>query len=168
MSEGQSSIEWVEDHAKRNYEYHERCRKDLEKAAQFTLSIVLVSIGALFGFCLEKYESFNPGRDSHLILIISLLIVMPYLSGLAVFIVLWVLQMEKVPPPSNEPKNLLPYLDQYPFGSVRRAELNGFQTEIDTYREQNWRFARRLSRARLAVCLTPLVFVVGLIIAWIS
>ena len=159
MTLGSDALDWLENQATRNIEFHEDCRENLENAARSTLSIALVASGALIGYFLNTYDTANSASDHSWTILGPVVATAIYLSALAVFTATVVLRPRDTPAPANEPQNLLPYFEKYSVEQTRHAELMGVQRRIDKSNERNTITAKRLTCVRILLCLAPIVFV---------
>ncbi len=158
MDDGKESLDWIEDQANRNYEFRLNVLEKLQQEAHITLSISLVAAGWLISHIIETYNPAVSAGGQHWTVLFPLVVTAIYLTLVGVYIMSRIVNPKGIRVPTNEPKNLVPLVAKYSSVQIRTYELKHLQQKIDETGERNKETAARLTRSRLFLCASPLVF----------
>jgi hypothetical protein len=145
-------LEYMQQEAAKNMEFHLQNMDNLQKESNTTLTFLYVVISASFSAALKLFLD-----GKFIILAIALSFLCLYLVFLAVCLLLGCMMVRPVKAPANEPKNLkIP--TGYSSEEIQNFELENLQVRIEYNLDRNLATARRLNFVRVAICLSPLFF----------
>jgi len=147
-------LDYIEREAQANMEFHLENLDSLKSEAQATLNFLLLILSGAFGYTIKLLG------DDKLAWAFVMGCVTSYLSCVAGYLTLYCLATGVVMPPTNEPRNLSS--NDCSLEELRELELKNLQKRIVFNRKRNTKIGRRLNKARLLVCASPVVF----LLAW--
>ncbi|HZF00519.1 MAG TPA: hypothetical protein VE344_01345 [Methylomirabilota bacterium] len=151
-----SHLEYMQSEASKNWEFHLQNMDNLQRESNTTLTFLYVVISASFSAALKLFLD-----EKFIILAVTLSFLCIYLVTLAVWLLFGCMMARSVKAPANEPKNLkIP--DGYTSEQIQQFELENLQERIEYNANRNSSTARQLNRVRVAICFSPIVFVVVL------
>ena len=159
MAKELESIDWIENQAEKNLEFHHGCLENLRKEAHVILSIVIVAIGSLFGYLLQVVDVTVGFANQRWLVLLPSFALLAYLVTTGNIVISKVLRIRDIEPPTNEPKNLLPHVKEYSCDQLRKFELDNLQGRIDRTRQRNDETAKSITLVRRFLCFAPVVFV---------
>jgi hypothetical protein len=156
-------LDYVEQQANANMQFHLDNLTSLKKEADGTLKILFLILSGTTGYTIKLLEG---GRIDWAFVVGS---VTAYLIFVAIYLTVKCLKTGDVQAPTNEPKNLLlKTTNNEKSEELRKLELENLQDRIKLNRERNVCLGKHLNAARLMVCYSPLAFVASWIIFYVA
>lgn len=180
-AQAMESIDYIEAQASKNAAFRLETMELLNKRGHAMLVLLLGGAGAAGAYALGRL-----GQPGGVWSFCALAPIALWWFGLAAWGAVKVCSTQEIYPPTNEPRKLLDYLEgplevyraeltsegQQPEAALvllRRHELLSLQKRIDGYVQNNSTVAARLDRVYLCAAGTPILSLVGVLIArWLS
>jgi hypothetical protein len=147
------TLEWIEKQAQESLKARFATAEILAKETQTTLTVLLAGIGGSAAYAAKNFE---PGPSGPVEIAAAVACV--YLVLLSVLLVVVCMMLKSYPAQYQDPENLLH--PAHSIDEIREEEIKNIGVRIKEAAEINAKRANHLNRFRIAVALSPLVFVV--------
>jgi|GEM_PF-1556754 len=145
-------LEWIEKQAQESIKARFVTCELISKESQTTLTVILAGVA---GSATYATKIFEPGPASPLA--VAAACICAYFVLVALCLVFLCMMFRAYPAQYQEPKNLMQ--PSYSLDELREAELRNIDQRITEAKEINDKRARRLNRIRVAIAISPFVFV---------
>ncbi len=147
-------LKWAEEQGLKNLQEKFTTADNMSKEAQTTLTYVLAGMGGTFAYILQELD--KPAN----VLLLGSIFLCVYFFVLGLYLAWKVFFISDYPSPYQEAQNLLDRPD-LSLDEIRCGEIMNMKDRLDE--SKNWikGKAMAINRVRLALVLSPLVFLVG-------
>lgn len=152
-------LDWAESAGLENLKFRLQNSETLAKDASTTLTMLIAGIGGTLAYVVKGLEAPQITAITYGLAALSL-----WLMIVATLLIVKCILTTSLETPTNEPKNL--YQKDYDIELLRVVELDNIQLRIDRTTIRNAKVANWLDNCRIALVLSPVVFVVVTIVAW--
>ena len=154
-----NNIEFIENEAKQNANFHISNAEALAKESNFLLNIVISGAGGSLVYFINLVE-----KKAIFWLQVGTASISIYLFITAAIILWKCLLIRPIYPPANEPKNLQHETET--MEKIRFAELKNRQSCIDKNRIRNDEVGYWINKCRGMLVATPMIFLLGALVAY--